>query len=115
MKRTYDDREIEEFFTYRAPTTQERKDAHKLVGQMCLDVCIELLGSDDEGDNERIYSGFRDRLTAMTKNSICQKWMTKSFDDLLLAVRARSEECILMNVQQLRMFVNQGITMDEKS
>ena len=115
MKISYEAHALEEFFTYHPPVSQERKDAHKLVGELCLNACLDFSRSGSEGESERIYSDFRDRLMTMTRDVTCQKWMLKSFDDLLLAVRDGSIEGVLMHAQQLRMFANQGITIDERS
>ena len=106
--------ELAEYFKYHPPLTQERKDAHERVNRLCLTACEDFFGANSVGDVQQIYSAFHEEIVGVTKNKLCQKWILNTLEQLLISASLkRSDESIMMNIQQIRMFANQGITIDE--
>ena len=104
---------IEEYFCYHPPETQERKAKHDQVNDICLKVARKL--TQPFLNNKEIAEGV-DMLQALTQtvsDAICIKWATNSIEWAQRFAALGEEEGVLMSIQQCRMFLNQGITIDE--
>ncbi len=120
---------IEEYFKYHPPTTPERIALHDRLGgalrvrvnQESLEICQSLIQI-DPSDSDRIQAIHEQAIKlieAVCQDDLAAEWATISLCD---AKRTASqsripisfrEESILMCIQQFRMFLNQGITVDE--
>ncbi len=104
---------IGEYFRYHPPQTEVRKVKHQRVNDECLEVA-KALTQPFLSDLE-INRGVA-QLRALTQNvfdALCVKWATTSIDFVQAAAKSGDEESIIMHIQQVRMFLNQGITIDE--
>jgi hypothetical protein len=111
----FDDIPIEEYFRYHPPTTEERKAKHNEVNDICLKVARDL--TQPFLSCAEVGAGM-DKLIALTqliKDETCLKWANWSIDSLWVVVKNRGgdTESVIMRIQQVRMFLNQGITIDE--
>lgn len=111
---------IEEYFKYHPPTTPERIALHERVNQESLTICQGFISSENAVE---IFAN-RDAAILLIENvccdRICADWAKKAIENAARAASIdptnRNEDrstSILMHVQQFRMFLNQGITVDE--
>jgi hypothetical protein len=107
---------IEEYFRYHPPNTIERKTKHEQVNNITLEIAkqlIDLPRGTKIGEIERICDELRKFVRSICADSTCQKWANKAIIEASMGARMRNDERILMNIQQCRMFLNQGIVVDE--
>ena len=105
---------IEEYFRYHPPATEERKANHDCVNQFALDMAIALIQADFTLEAVAAWiRSARDLVDQICRDAICQKWALHAVDGIWSAALATDSEAIVMFIQQYRMFLNQGITIDE--
>jgi hypothetical protein len=118
---------IEEYFKYHPPQTEERKAAHERIGSITLSLCQRLIELDTSTGNSDAQIQLIEnlRLFELCGEPECRIWIVSAIADLkrflvdrqmgdsqcLTNAQARSE--ILKHIQQIRMFANQGVTLDE--
>jgi hypothetical protein len=108
---------IDEYFKYHPPTTPERIALHDRVNRESLEICKSFIDSQDFNH----WLAFRDAAILLAQDvcqdKTCHAWaksaIVKALGTYSIAnIDARST-AILMYIQQFRMFLNQGITVDE--
>lgn len=104
---------IEEYFRYHPPETEERKAKHATVNDMTLQYCQGLLAWPRGGDLEFCRASIENVVQITCKDEVCAKWAMDAIARAYHCSTQKDEEGVLMNVQQARMFLNQGITIDE--
>ena len=104
---------IEEYFRYHPPETEERKAKHDRVNEICLKVARKL--TQPSLSNEEIAEGvdMLQVLTQIVSNAICIKWAASSIVRAQEFAVLGEEENVVMAIQQCKMSLNQGITLDE--
>ncbi len=110
---------IEEYFRYHPPTTPERMALHDRVNRDSLEICKAF----EAAKNEAEVLAIRDAAILLAEevclDKTCLDWATDAIVDAACSAFADSNcrenrsTSILMHVQQFRMFLNQGITIDE--
>lgn len=109
----FDDIPLEEYFRYHPPTTEERKAKHNEVNDICLKVARKLtqpfLSHKEIADGVDMLQA----LTQLVSDAVCLKWATNSIEWVQRFAALGEEESVVMSIQQCRMFLNQGITIDE--
>lgn len=109
---------IEEYFRYHPPTTPERIALHDRVNKEMLKLCHALICCTpmDKEQIAKLYQQADQFSAKVCKDATCLKWARNGLQYLSIAALTDSndrDEAILMRVQQIRMFLNQGITVDE--
>jgi hypothetical protein len=108
---------IEEYFRYHPPTTPERIALHERVNRESLEICKAFI----ELKNYNEWLAIRDAAILLAIDVCCDEtclaWAKSAIDSVtgvysMANTEARST-AILMNIQQFRMFLNQGITVHE--
>ena len=119
--------ELEEYFKYHPPTTSDRIALHSRINKMALECCKELFeaidGKEEYPDfkvaemNRRCQS--QDAITkvlaeidSIVQDQTCATWAKNALHSAEVYACGRYKEGVLMAVQQCRMFLNQGVTMD---
>ena len=112
---------IEEYFRYHPPTTPERIALHERVNRESLEICNALISADAIFSNKEI-DRICDQAIKLASETCwddeCVTWAVKSIDKarevaIICPPEETREADILMPVQQFRMFLNQGIRVDE--
>jgi hypothetical protein len=101
---------IEEYFQYHKPKTQVRIDRHNAVNEKILSVyetCKNRAMLNNEV--EEIRTQLIDFAISVTENELCLQWAI----NVILKIDTYDVRDFLMKLQQIRMFLNQGITIDE--
>jgi hypothetical protein len=114
---------IEEYFKYHPVTTPERKAKHDMANNESLGICNTLWCAIDSfapGDAytqvvRKAIERFQRAIAITFTDPMCQKWLIKSLDGLMIGAMNRDKEAVLQSAQQARMFANQGITLDSIS
>jgi hypothetical protein len=118
---------LEEYFRYHPPQTAERKAAHNIINSATLELCRQLIESDTTHGDSAIQCGIIDNyhLTEICQDEECNLWISDAINRLKIYLRGRqafNEQClsnkqsaseVLKYIQQIRMFLNQGVTLDE--
>lgn len=112
---------IEEYFKYHPPTTPERIALHDRVNRESLEICKDLIALDPIRCGSDDILKIKDRadklIVEICVDSSCNNWafdaIAQAQQAAILATRVGRSTTILMHVQQFRMFLNQGITVDE--
>lgn len=112
---------IEEYFKYHPPTTPERIALHDRVNRESLEICKALINADaifSDKEVDRICDRAIKLASETCWDEECVTWAIKSIDKarqvaIIIPPEETREADILMHVQQFRMFLNQGITVDE--
>jgi hypothetical protein len=102
--------DIEEYFGYHPPRTQGRIDKHNAVNEAVLrayQACKNRAMLSDE--IEEIKTQLIDFAISVTENELCLQWAINN----ALKIDTYDDKDFLMKLQQIRMFLNQGITIDE--
>ncbi len=106
---------IEEYFKYHPPTTPKRIALHERVNRESLEICKALI----EEEQHCTWLCFRDAAILLAidvcHDETCLTWAKSAIERTIGAysisnIDTRST-AILMNIQQFRMFLNQGITV----
>lgn len=124
---------LEEYFRYHPPTTPERVALHARVNTMALECCKELFeaidynGEPSDLDPKRVESHRKVRriglavsavtkalieIEEITQDQTCITWARNALHSAEVYACGQYKEGVLMAVQQCRMFLNQGVTMD---
>jgi len=116
---------IQEYFKYHPPTTEERKRLHNSANELTLKLCLDLdrVYGDAANGYEPIPRNELDEMsdqltlsfTGLTSDQDCLNWASHSLDTMFISLNSQgfgSTE-ILMYCEQIRMFLNQGITIDD--
>jgi hypothetical protein len=112
---------IEEYFKYHPPTTPERIALHERVNQKSLEICKMFIAA--KNITEILATRDAAKLLAedVCGDLACLDWARDTIDDAAKSAsvsldpidwQEHREISILMHVQQFRMFLNQGITID---
>jgi hypothetical protein len=108
---------LETYFQYHPPTTQKRKDLHERVNKESLRMFKVLIDSAGNSvDLKFLYSFWRVFVEDICSDPTCQNWAKDSLDRAWRAAIEMPidyEEKIFMHIQQVRMFLNQGVTIQE--
>lgn len=102
-----------DYFQYHPPKTKARKISHDSINHLCLMACQSLFATNDTTIVDRICNELSDRLFEITQEPICLKWIKASLDKIKDTLIYCNEESTLMLIQQVRMFANQAVTLDE--
>jgi hypothetical protein len=116
---------IEKYFRYHPPNTPERKALHDRVNQESLELAkalIEISGQAAQSDKPTKWQDYesawdeqttkaRALALAVCKDSTCRAWANTAIE--MITEYSNDPQGIMMCVQQMRMFLNQGITIDE--
>ena len=102
-----------DYFQYHPPRTDARRIAHDSVNYLCLMACQSLFATNDPAIVRQICNELSDRLFEITQEPVCLKWMKASLDRIKDTLICCDEESTLMLIQQIRMFANQAVTLDE--
>jgi hypothetical protein len=106
---------FDDYFRYHPPTTSERKRKHDAANALSRSACFNVWAAIDESDMESALDEVQDfgrAICGLFVNSLCLKWADMSLEALVEATANRDKEAVLQLVQQIRMFANQGITLD---
>lgn len=111
----FDDIPLEEYFRYHPPTTEERKAKHNEVNDTCLEVAKALTQPFLSYAEIHAGIGKLKALAQIVKDETCLKWANWSIQSVWAVVKDGDgdTEGVVMHIQQVRMFLNQGITIDE--
>lgn len=111
----FDDIPLEEYFRYHPPTTEERKAKHNQVNDTCLKVARDLTQPFLSCAEVGVGMDKLIALTQLIKDETCLKWVNWSIQSVWAVVKdgGGDTEGVVMHIQQVRMFLNQGITIDE--
>jgi hypothetical protein len=111
-----------EYFKYHPVTTTERQAAHDVVNATAFALCEQLWSLIDASDNmysnQYLSDGLKLKnvscavIRGQFKDAVCHFWMEESMGRLEKAIYQLEKTSVLMCVQQIRMFANQGITLD---
>ena len=119
--------ELEDYFKYHPPVTPERVEQHSRVNKMTLECCQKLFSaidySDDSLDSRLVAMNRRclsqEAITeilavidTIVRDSTCSTWAKNALYSADLYTCGQYKEGVLMAIQQCRMFLNQGVTMD---
>lgn len=104
---------IEEYFRYHPPETEERKARHSVVNEGSLQYCQVLLTWPRGEDLESTRKAMENIAILVCKDMTCFKWAMDAIARAYHSSCQKDATGVLMNVQQARMFLNQGITIDE--
>lgn len=119
--------ELEDYFKYHPPATPERVAQHSRVNKMTLECCKKLFlaidYSDDSLDSSLVAMNRRclsqEAITevlavidTIVRDSTCSTWAKNALYSADLYTCGQYKEGVLMAMQQCRMFLNQGVTMD---
>lgn len=102
-----------DYFQYHPPKTEARRIAHNSVNHLCLMACQSLFATNDTAIVHQICNDLSDRLFEITQEPVCLKWIKESLDRIKDTLICCDEESTLMLIQQVRMFANQAVTLDE--
>lgn len=105
---------VSEYFKYHPPQTEERKAKHEKANKSSLELFYGLSNAvtvEQVQALQLIFAQFS--IDQLIENELCRTWAKASLDRAGESAIARDTEGILMHVQQVRMFINQGITVDE--
>ena len=102
-----------DYFEYHPPRTEARKIAHTSVNHLCLMACQSLFATTDEAIVHQLCDELSNALLEITQEPICFKWIKASIDRIKDTLICCDEESTLMLIQQVRMFANQAVTLDE--
>ena len=102
-----------DYFQYHPPKTEARKISHDSVNHLCLMACQSLFATSDTAIVHQICNDLSDRLFEITQEPVCLKWIKESLDRIKDTLICCDEESTLMLIQQVRMFANQAVTLDE--
>jgi hypothetical protein len=118
---------LEDYFKYHPPTTEERRVAHNQVNASALRLCTMLWILVEEmpkdADHELTVQYLQNSVSVLNNevetivstfsDETAKKWAKHAATILRRdGIEAMDKESILMGVQQIRMFANQGVTMD---
>ena len=104
---------VSEYFRYHPPVTEARKQKHETANTACLKLFNELYKTSDLEEIRRQLRVFTALMTNLVDNHTCRNWAIKSLEAAGNAATNQDQEAVLMHIQQIRMFINQGITIDE--
>ncbi len=109
---------IEEYFKYHPPTTPERIALHDRVNRDTLEICKAFIASKNDVEALAIRDAAILLADEVCLDLSCNDWAKGSIKEALKIAASYlnkdvKAEAILMHVQQFRMFLNQGITVDE--
>ncbi len=105
---------IEEYFRYHPPTTEERKAKHDRVNAFSLEMAIALTAPGVQLEDLSVWiEKARDFLTEICEDFTCRKWARHATDAIYGASLKDDYESVMMFTQQYRMFLNQGVTIDD--
>ena len=104
---------LADYFQYHPPKTDARRIAHDSVNYLCLMACQSLFATNDPAIVRQICNELSDRLFEITQEPVCLKWIKASLDRIKDTLICCDEESTLMLIQQVRMFANQAVTLDE--
>lgn len=109
--------ELEEYFRHHPPQTEERRLKHDRVNAAMLEYCQSLLewrdGATPRSDLEWYRSKVAYDIKDICQDGVCLGWAEDAMSKAYHACIAKQTEAVLMHVQQARMFLNQGIMIDE--
>ena len=107
---------IEEYFRYHPPLTPERVAKHDAVNQKTLEVCKDLILSSSKSLQE-IFNDLESLIEDSCSDPVCKSWahqQLQPFETLMHNTYSQADPmAVIMHCQQIRMFLNQGITIDE--
>ncbi len=111
---------LEEYFKYHPPTTPERIALHERVNRDSLEICRAFIAATNTVEILAIRDAAILLADEVCHDGTCLDWAKEAIQT---AVRCASIDpigrqghrttSILMHVQQFRMFLNQGVTVDE--
>jgi hypothetical protein len=104
---------IEEYFRYHPPTTPERQQKHALVNDASLQYCQALLEWPHGENLIASITTIQDAAKSVCTDETCLRWAMSAIDRAWRSSGEGDDVGVLMHVQQARMFLNQGVTIDE--
>jgi hypothetical protein len=105
--------DLDDFFRYHPSQTDARKELHELINKSTTDTAKQLIcligHSREKFYWERIINNAISNALECCQQPICLQYA-------IAALRAidKNQTSILMGMQQYKMFLNQGITLDKK-
>lgn len=105
--------EIEEYFRYHPISSEARRAKHEQVNTATLKAATALVGDCTLPQISEQIAELRWLVTDSCKDLVCQKWAFNSISCLYNAALSGDREAVVMTIQQVRMFLNQGIVVDE--
>ncbi len=104
---------VEEYFRYHPTQTEERRRKHETANTACLQLFRNLSRNADPAIVRDLLRDFNAMISHLVDDHLCRNWAIKSLESAGQSAISQDVEGVLMHVQQVRMFVNQGITVDE--
>lgn len=102
-----------EYFKYHPPLTEERRQKHSRVNEESLSVCKELMATSNPEKIEACYKQMLALIAAVCEDELCAGWANNAISRAAQSALIEEPTDVLMYIQQARMFMNQGITVDE--
>jgi hypothetical protein len=105
---------IREYFQYHPVVSEARKAKHELVNQVTMELAIGLMvvTAPRLTAIQILVDAAESKLEGVCQDEMALRWATKANSDAIYAASRGDHEGVLMHVQQMRMFLNQGITVD---
>lgn len=117
---------IEKYFTYHPPKTEERRRLHEKVNKLCLDTVIIIYSPESKPPTlemvRELITSLKDNLLEMVRDVFSRELMQNVFIEFDNFISTYCEDIYeefepdyyeFRIIQTLRMFANQGITIDE--
>ena len=104
---------VDKYFEYHPPQTEERRRKHEINNTACLQLFYKLSKTDDPQIIRESLREFNALMSHLLDDHLTRSWALKSLELAGQSALSQDRESVLMCIQQVRMFVNQGITIDE--
>jgi hypothetical protein len=109
---------IEEYFKYHPPTTPERIALHDRVNRESLEICKAFIESKNDIEWLAIRGAAMLLADEVCHDKTCNDWAKSAIEEASKIAASYlnkdiKAEAILMHIQQFRIFLNQGIVVDE--
>lgn len=113
MNNSHLDIPVEEYFKYHPPKTEERIRKHSIANELMLNAFLKLSEPLTEIEAGEFYISLTDTIFNLVSDINCLAWCVDSIENAFAFVDRYDMTSTLMYIQQARMFLNQGITIDE--
>jgi hypothetical protein len=103
---------LEHYFKYHPATTPERIDLHRRANALAFEACSIMINDSNASEVDFAVRTVLDTIPKLTIDVPCRTWANCAVRDAGKQALVDNHEAVLMHMQQCRMFLNQGITMD---